>query len=232
LREVAWSWDTHLYLLAVAHVVTHAHTTAAIPQVKDPLNSAFLDGGRAAPHPRRVLPCESPTDSVRGRVFDPGQWGGSRGRTGVVQRGGVHRASAHSRSHHHTTHAASRAGGSTQQRRVRAGVSGVAVRAGLRCTGTQLLLLSPSSPLAYLRRSLSAFSSPPSSHGRLAPGSERPHAAAAAGQRQDGRLHGAAVAHGRPQGHGAQAAVQGEESVPPVGAGACEHLLSASGVCR
>jgi hypothetical protein len=115
--------------------------------VKDPLNSAFLDGGRAAPHPRRVLPCESPTDSVRGRVFDPGQLGGSRGRTGVVQRGGVHRASAHSRSHHHTTHAASRAGGSTQQRRVRAGVSGVAVRAGLRCTGTQLLLLSPSSPL-------------------------------------------------------------------------------------
>ena len=147
MREVAWSWDTHLYLLAVAHVVTRAHTTAAIPQVKDPLNSAFLDGGRAAPHPRRVLPCESPTDSVRGRVFDPGQLGGSRGRTGVVQRGGVHRASAHSRSHHHTTHAASRAGGSTQQRRVRAGVSGVAVRAGLRCTGTQLLLLSPSSPL-------------------------------------------------------------------------------------
>ena len=28
---------------------------------KDPLNSAFLDGSRAAPHPRRLLPCQSPT---------------------------------------------------------------------------------------------------------------------------------------------------------------------------
>ena len=53
-----------MYRTATASL-TSAHTLIQLQEAlrlrcsaKHPLNSAFLDGGRAASHPRRLLPCE------------------------------------------------------------------------------------------------------------------------------------------------------------------------------